>query len=392
MEPVVVVRYSEIGLKGKNRGYFEKKLIDNIRKIARPPEINKRYGRIIIRLKDMDFDEIKERLKYVFGIQNFSFAYAVSHDLDKIKEVVLKLLKLKLKNEKTFKVQTKRSYKQFPMNSQELSAHIGAFVLENFKELSVDVHNPDIIVGIEVKEKEVFVFVGKEQMYGGFPVGSSGKGILLLSGGIDSPVAGWYMMKRGILIETLSFLSPPFTSEKSKNKILELSNILSKYVPDTLKTWIVPFTPIQQYIKTNAPDRYSLIIQRRSMMRIANKLAKKIKAKAIITGENVGQVASQTLENLHTIESASNLTVLRPLIGFEKIDIVEKAKEIGSYEISIQPYLDSCVVFAPKNPATKSSIKEIEEIESKLTELSNLEEKAFENIEKHVIGRKLWEK
>lgn len=389
MEPVVVVRYSEIGLKGKNRGYFEKKLIDNIRKIARPPEINKRYGRIIIRLKDMDFDEIKERLKYVFGIQNFSFAYAVSHDLDKIKEVVLKLLKLKLKNEKTFKVQTKRSYKQFPMNSQELSAHIGAFVLENFKELSVDVHNPDIIVGIEVKEKEVFVFVGKEQMYGGFPVGSSGKGILLLSGGIDSPVAGWYMMKRGILIETLSFLSPPFTSEKSKNKILELSNILSKYVPDTLKTWIVPFTPVQQYIKTNAPDKYSLIIQRRSMMRIANKLAKKIKAKAIITGENVGQVASQTLENLHTIESASNLTVLRPLIGFEKIDIVEKAKEIGSYEISIQPYLDSCVVFAPKNPATKSSIKEIEEIESKLTELSNLEEKAFENIEKHVIGRKL---
>lgn len=389
MEPVVVVRYSEIGLKGKNRGYFEKKLIDNIRKIARPPEINKRYGRIIIRLKDMDFDEIKARLKYVFGIQNFSFAYAVSHDLDKIKEVVLKLLKLKLKNEKTFKVQTKRSYKQFPMNSQELSAHIGAFVLENFKELSVDVHNPDIIVGIEVKEKEVFVFVGKEQMYGGFPVGSSGKGILLLSGGIDSPVAGWYMMKRGILIETLSFLSPPFTSEKSKNKILELSNILSKYVPDTLKTWIVPFTPVQQYIKTNAPDKYSLIIQRRSMMRIANKLAKKIKAKAIITGENVGQVASQTLENLHTIESASNLPVLRPLIGFEKIDIVEKAKEIGSYEISIQPYLDSCVVFAPKNPATKSSIKEIEEIESKLTELSNLEEKAFENIEKHVIGRKL---
>jgi thiamine biosynthesis protein ThiI len=389
MEPVVVVRYSEIGLKGKNRGYFEKKLIDNIRKIARPPEINKRYGRIIIRLKDMDFDEIKERLKYVFGIQNFSFAYAVSHDLDKIKEAVLKLLKLKLKNEKTFKVQTKRSYKQFPMNSQELSAHIGAFVLENFKELSVDVHNPDIIVGIEVKEKEVFVFVGKEQMYGGFPVGSSGKGILLLSGGIDSPVAGWYMMKRGILIETLSFLSPPFTSEKSKNKILELSNILSKYVPDTLKTWIVPFTPVQQYIKTNAPDKYSLIIQRRSMMRIANKLAKKIKAKAIITGENVGQVASQTLENLHTIESASNLPVLSPLIGFEKIDIVEKAKEIGSYEISIQPYLDSCVVFAPKNPATKSSIKEIEEIESKLTELSNLEEKAFENIEKHVIGRKL---
>ncbi|MBB6062376.1 thiamine biosynthesis protein ThiI [Thermosipho japonicus] len=389
MESVVVVRYSEIGLKGKNRGYFEKKLIDNIRKIARPPEINKRYGRIIIRLKDMDFDEIKERLKYVFGIQNFSFAYAVSHDLNEIKEAVLKLLKLKLKNEKTFKVQTKRSYKQFPMNSQELSAHIGAFVLENFKELSVDVHNPDIIVGIEVKEKEVFVFVGKEKLNGGLPVGSSGKAILLLSGGIDSPVAGWYMMKRGILIETLSFLSPPFTSEKSKNKILELSNILSKYIPDNLKTWIVPFTPVQQYIKANAPDRYSLIIQRRSMMRIANKLAKKIKAKAIITGENVGQVASQTLENLHTIEAASNLPILRPLIGFEKMDIVEKAKEIGSYEISIQPYLDSCVVFAPKNPATKSSIKEIEDLESKLTELSNLEEKAFENIEKHVIGRKL---
>ncbi|MBT1248572.1 MULTISPECIES: tRNA uracil 4-sulfurtransferase ThiI [unclassified Thermosipho (in: thermotogales)] len=387
MEPVVVVRYSEIGLKGKNRGYFEKKLIDNIRKIARPPEISKRYGRIIIRLKNMSFGEIKERLKYVFGIQNFSYAYAVSHDIDEIKEAVKKLLSLNIKGKKTFKVQTKRSFKQFPMTSNELSAYIGAYVLEEFDNLNVDVHNPDITVGIEIKEKEAFIFVGKERLYGGLPVGVSGKAILLLSGGIDSPVAGWYMLKRGLKLETLSFLSPPFTSEKSVKKILDLAEVLSKYTPDTLRTYIVPFTEVQQYIKSNVPDRYSLIIQRRSMMRIANKLSKKRKASAIITGENIAQVASQTLSNLRTIEDASDIPILRPLIGFEKLDIIEKAKEIETYGISILPYIDSCVAFAPKNPATKSSIGELKEIEQKLDKLFELEEKVFNSMESYALGR-----
>jgi len=385
LERVVLIRYAEIGLKGRNRGYFERKLMENIRKIVKPPEVNKRYGRVVIRLRNQDFHNVEERLKYVFGIQNYSYAFAVSHDINEIKKAVFELVKLSLKHQKTFKVETKRSFKQFPMKSLDFSAYIGGYILENFPDLKVDVHNPDLIVGIEIKEKEVFVFAGKEQLYGGLPVGVSGKALLLLSGGIDSPVAGWYMLKRGLSIETISFLSPPFTTEKSVRKILDLAEKLSKYLPDTMRAWIVPFTDVQHYIKQNVPDRYSLIIQRRSMMRIANRLAKKIKAKALITGENIGQVASQTLTNLHSIEEASYLPVLRPLIGFEKMEIVDKAKKIQTYEISILPYIDSCVAFAPKNPATSSNVKEIRDIEKDLEKLSELEENVLEKAEKFVF-------
>ena len=385
LERVVLIRYAEIGLKGRNRGYFERKLMENIRKIVKPPEVNKRYGRVVIRLRNQDFHNVEERLKYVFGIQNYSYAFAVSHDINEIKKAVFELVKLSLKHQKTFKVETKRSFKQFPMKSLDFSAYIGSYILENFPDLKVDVHNPDLIVGIEIKEKEVFVFAGKEQLYGGLPVGVSGKALLLLSGGIDSPVAGWYMLKRGLSIETISFLSPPFTTEKSVRKILDLAEKLSKYLPDTMRAWIVPFTDVQHYIKQNVPDRYSLIIQRRSMMRIANRLAKKIKAKALITGENIGQVASQTLTNLHSIEEASYLPVLRPLIGFEKMEIVDKAKKIQTYEISILPYIDSCVAFAPKNPATSSNVKEIRDIEKDLGKLSELEENVLEKAEKFVF-------
>jgi len=385
LERVVLIRYAEIGLKGRNRGYFERKLMENIRKIVKPPEVNKRYGRVVIRLRNQDFHNVEERLKYVFGIQNYSYAFAVSHDINEIKKAVFELVKLSLKDQKTFKVETKRSFKQFPMKSLDFSAYIGGYILENFPDLKVDVHNPDLIVGIEIKEKEVFVFAGKEQLYGGLPVGVSGKALLLLSGGIDSPVAGWYMLKRGLSIETISFLSPPFTTEKSVRKILDLAEKLSKYLPDTMRAWIVPFTDVQHYIKQNVPDRYSLIIQRRSMMRIANRLAKKIKAKALITGENIGQVASQTLTNLHSIEEASYLPVLRPLIGFEKMEIVDKAKKIQTYEISILPYIDSCVAFAPKNPATSSNVKEIRDIEKDLKKLSELEENVLEKAEKFVF-------
>jgi len=385
LERVVLIRYAEIGLKGRNRGYFERKLMENIRKIVKPPEVNKRYGRVVIRLRNQDFHNVEERLKYVFGIQNYSYAFAVSHDINEIKKAVFELVKLSLKHQKTFKVETKRSFKQFPIKSLDFSAYIGSYILENFPDLKVDVHNPDLIVGIEIKEKEVFVFAGKEQLYGGLPVGVSGKALLLLSGGIDSPVAGWYMLKRGLSIETISFLSPPFTTEKSVRKILDLAEKLSKYLPDTMRAWIVPFTDVQHYIKQNVPDRYSLIIQRRSMMRIANRLAKKIKAKALITGENIGQVASQTLTNLHSIEEASYLPVLRPLIGFEKMEIVDKAKKIQTYEISILPYIDSCVAFAPKNPATSSNVKEIRDIEKDLEKLSELEENVLEKAEKFVF-------
>jgi len=386
LERVFVVRYSEIGLKGKNREFFEKKLIDNILKIVRPAAVNKRYGRIIVRIGRNDPNALEERLKYVMGIQNYSLGYALAHDIDEVKKVSLELAKLEVeKGYKTFKVSAQRGYKDFPLNSIELNREIGGYIYENIPGLKVDVHNPEFEIGIDVREKEIFVFSGKKYLSGGLPVGVSGRALLLLSGGIDSPVAGWYAMRRGLELQTLTFLSPPMTTEKSVQKILDLGRVLARYLPNGLRMWIVPLTEVQMYIKENAPDEYSLILQRRSMMRIANMIARRVKAKAIITGENLGQVASQTLTNMAAIEDASSLLVLRPLIGFDKIETTNKAKEIGTFEISIQPYIDSCVAFAPKKPATKSDINEIRKIEEKLDELSDLEYQAFKKRESYRI-------
>jgi len=386
VENVFVIRYSEIGLKGQNRGWFEKKLIDNILKIVRPAAVNKRYGRIIVRIGRNDPEVITQRLKNVFGIQNYSLGYAVSHDLEELREVVIKVAKVFVEQGlKTFKINAQRGYKEFPMTSLEINREFGAYVLESFPNLKVDVHNPDFEIGIDVREKEIFVFSGKIPSSGGLPVGVSGRALLLLSGGIDSPVAGWYAMRRGLELQTLTFLSPPMTTEKSVEKILSLGRELSKYLPNGLRMWIVPLTDIQMYIKENAPDEYSLILQRRSMMRIASMIARRSKAKAIVTGENLGQVASQTLTNMAAIEDASSLLVLRPLIGFDKVETTKKAKEIGTFDISIQPYIDSCVAFAPKRPATKSDINEIRKIESQLEKLSDLEHEAFKKRESYRV-------
>ncbi len=386
MERVFIVRYSEIGLKGKNREFFEKKLIDNILKIVRPAAVNKRYGRIIVRIGRNDPSVLEKRLKYVMGIQNYSLGYALAHDIDEVKKISLELAKLEFeKGYKTFKVSAQRGYKDFPLNSIELNREIGGYIYENIPGLKVDVHNPEFEIGVDVREKEIFVFSGKNYLSGGLPVGVSGRALLLLSGGIDSPVAGWYAMRRGLELQTLTFLSPPMTTEKSVQKILDLGKVLARYLPNGLRMWIVPLTEVQMYIKENAPDEYSLILQRRSMMRIASMISRRVKAKAIITGENLGQVASQTLTNMAAIEDASLLIVLRPLIGFDKIETTNKAKEIGTFEISIQPYIDSCVAFAPRKPATKSDINEIRKVEEKLDKLSDLEYQAFKNRESYRV-------
>ncbi|MFN6991755.1 MAG: tRNA uracil 4-sulfurtransferase ThiI, partial [Fervidobacterium sp.] len=371
---------------GKNRDFFEKKLIENIIKIVRPAAVNKRYGRIIIRIGRNDPEVLESRLKYVMGIQNYSLGYAVEHDMEKLKQVVLDLAKREFeKGGKTFKISAKRGYKDFPLNSLELNRELGAYVYSNISGIKVDVHTPDFEIGVDVREKEVFVYTGKNNLSGGLPTGVSGKALLLLSGGIDSPVAGWYAMRRGLEIQTLTFLSPPMTTEKSLQKILDLGKVLSRYLPNGLRMWIVPLTDIQMYIKQNAPDEYSLILQRRSMMRIANMIAKRINAKGIITGENLGQVASQTLTNMAAIEEASSFIVLRPLISFDKIETTNKAKEIGTYDISILPYIDSCIAFAPNRPVTKSDINEVKKIEGKLDKLKELELEAFRKKEVYKI-------
>ncbi|MFN3327251.1 MAG: tRNA uracil 4-sulfurtransferase ThiI [Fervidobacterium pennivorans] len=317
-------------------------------------------------------------MHYVFGIQNYSLGFSVEHDMEELKQVVLDLAKRHV-NEglKTFKINAQRGYKDFPMTSLEINREFGAYVLQAFPHLKVDVHNPEFEIGVDVREKEIFVFSGKIQSSGGLPVGVSGRALLLLSAGIDSPVAGWYAMRRGLELQTVTFLSPPLTTEKSEEKVLSVGRILSKYLPNGLRMWIVPLTEVQTYIKENAPDEYSLILQRRSMMRIEIMIARRVKAKALITGENLGQVASQTIENMAAIEEASSLIVLRPLVGFDKVEITNKAKEIGTFEISIKPYIDSCVAFAPKHPATRSNINELKEIEAKLEKLRELEFEAF---------------
>ncbi len=319
-------------------------------------------------------------MKYVFGIQNYSIGYSFRHDLEELRAVVLELAKRHVDNGlKTFKINAQRGYKEFPLTSMEINRQYGAYVLEAFPQIKVDVHNPDFEIGIDVREKEIFVFSGKMQSSGGLPVGVSGRGLLLLSGGIDSPVAGWYGMRRGLELQTLTFLSHPLTTEKSVEKILKLGKSLSKYQLNGLRMWIVPLTEVQTYIKENVPDEYSLILQRRSMMRIASTIACRVKAKVLVTGENLGQVASQTIENMVSIEDASSLLILRPLVCFDKVEITNKAKEIDTFETSIQPYIDSCIAFAPKNTATKSNIDGIREIESKLEQLSDLEYAAFKS-------------
>ena len=391
MKNVVVVRYSEIGLKGKNRKNFEEQLIKNIKRTL-GVKVEKRHGRILI--KDGAIDSLED-IKRIFGVQNFSPGVSVPLDFEELKKAARLLVEEKSKQgAKTFKVNAKRAFKGFKMGVYDINRELGAFILKSFPSLKVDVHNPDFVLGVEVREKEILVFTDKIPAYGGLPVGVSGKAVLLLSGGIDSPVAGWYALRRGVLVVPVTFMTPPFTTERSLEKVVEIVKILSKYSGgNPLSLNVVNMTEVQMAIRKNSPDKYRLILYRRSMFRIAERIAFEEGARAIYTGENVGQVASQTLDNMWSIESVTTLPVIRPLSGFDKVEIVNKAKEIGTYEISILPYQDSCVFFAPKRPATRSEPGIMEEIESNIEDLEKLEEEAFRNRKKlEVIDGEVFEK
>jgi len=382
---VYIIRYAEIGLKGKNRKNFEDALKRNIERVT-GMKVKKQWGRFLIPVDEgIDLDD---KLKKIFGIQNFSKGFLVSHDFEEVKKTVLVAVKEKLEQGefKTFKVQAKKAYKEYKKGVYEMNSELGALVLKNFKELSVDVHNPDFVLGVEVRPEGILVFTDKVECYGGLPVGTGGRAILLLSGGIDSPVAGWYALKRGVLIESVTFVSPPFTSEGAVEKVKDILRVLREFSGGhPLRLHVVNLTQVQLRIKKSVPDKYSLLMYRRSMFRIAEKIAEEVNAIAFYTGENVGQVASQTLENLWSIESVTTRPVIRPLAGFDKTEIVEKAREIGTYEISIKPYQDSCVFFAPKNPATRSHPSALEELERSIPDLSALEEEAFRTRKIEVI-------
>ncbi len=386
----IICHYGEIALKGKNRKFFEEKLVENIKLSLKKDYfqfVKRISGRIIIKLSKKSKSENKEGIKIrkeiteslsnVIGISHFSFADNCKQEIKQIKNKSFELLKDK--KFKTFKISTRRSEKKFPYSSQEINEKIGDFILKKIKGVKVKLKNPDITCFITLVENYAFLYLKKNKGQCGLPVGVSGKAISLLSGGIDSPVASFLAMKRGLKLVFLHFHALPYTGRESIEKAKRIVKTLKKFQPKT-KLYLIPFADIQKEILLNAPSKLRVILYRRMMLRIAEKIAHKEKAKAIVSGENLGQVASQTLENLSLINQTTNLLILRPLIGMDKNEIIEKAKEIGTFEISILPHQDCCSRFLPKHPETKGTLKEIEKAERKL-KIENLIKKALKNLE-----------
>lgn len=381
---IILLKYGEISLKGLNRPMFEKQLLANAAKALAPLgkfSIRKSQSTVYVEPlgDDIDMQAATERLSKVFGIVNICPAAKCQKTIEDIERTTLECLSQIDLNGKTFKVEAKREDKQFPMNSPQLCRHMGAVILKNTEGLSVDVHNPDILVQIEIR-KEAFIFTQKVSGAGGMPVGTAGRAALLLSGGIDSPVAGWMISKRGVVLDAVHFHSHPYTSDRAKEKVIELAKIMTQYT-GPIRLHIVPFTDIQLDIIDKCPKNYLTIIMRRLMMRIAEKIARESGAMALITGESIGQVASQTMESLVVTDNAVDMPVFRPCIGMDKEEIVTISKKIDTYETSILPYEDCCTIFVPKHPKTKPSISEIQEAEKLLTDPEGMMEKAIQDRE-----------
>lgn len=380
MEKVVIVRYCEIHLKGKNRGYFEKVFMNNLEKALTGirHEMHKPSGRYVVENFDEGrAEEIVERLRKVFGTHTLSVGYKVDADMQKIYEAV----KVIAPREGTFKVETNRGDKKFPLNSMQINAQIGGRLLDDFPALKVDVHNPQMIVSIDVRENgTALVFGGVVKAAGGMPVGTAGKGLLLLSGGIDSPVAGYMIAKRGMKIEGLHFHSYPYTNMQAREKVEELARILSTYTGGMTLN-VVSVTHIQEAIHKHCPEEMMITLLRRFMMRIAERLCEKNGSQCIITGESLGQVASQTIEGMTSSNAViKNVPVLRPLVGFDKTEIIERSRAIGTFETSIQPFEDCCTVFLPKHPLIRPRLSEVEAAEAKL-DVNGLVEEALSTLE-----------
>lgn len=374
MKKLILIKYGELTTKKDNRKFFIKELVNNIRKKIDDIEIEYSLDRMYI--KSNNIKETISKLKEVFGIYSIIECYKVNTNIDEIKNTILNILKEI--NFKTFKVITKRSDKTFPISSMEFSSKIGGIILKNI-ESKVDVHNPDIYVNIEIKNGYTYIYTNEIKGLGGYPVGVQGKGLLMLSGGIDSPVAGYMALKRGIDVECIYFDSPPHTSLEAKNKVIDLANILNKY-SGKIKIYVVPFTKLQETIYKNVQNEYMITIMRRMMYRIAHLLALKTKSKVIINGESIGQVASQTLTSINTINSVTNYPVIRPVCCLDKLEIIAISKKIGTYDISIRPYEDCCTVFVPKHPSINPDINKCIEFEKKF-DYETLINEAINNIE-----------
>lgn len=347
----VLIRYGELSTKGKNRKDFITRLFHNVKYALRDyPNLTyqKTHDRIYIKLTDEDTDEISVKLQRVFGISSFSFTEKVESNIEEIKKTCLRIASES--NKKTFKMMAKRHDKSFPMISDEINRACAGEILHN-TDLTVDVHNPELLIRVEVHEKYTYITSDKIKGAGGYPAGINGKVLLLLSGGIDSPVAAYELMKRGLFVEAIHFASPPYTSEAARNKVLKLAEMMSEY-QGSMRVHVINFTDIQLNIYKTAGDPYAVTIMRRMMYRLAERVAKASHCLAIGTGESVGQVASQTLESIAVINETITMPVLRPLVCFDKVEIIDLARRIGTYETSILPFEDCCTIFDPKNPVT----------------------------------------
>ncbi len=367
MREILLVKNGEIALKGLNRGTFETALMKNIKHALSGLgliRVTRAQSTITIEPVDdnYDMDEACERMKKVFGIAAFSRACAVSKDMDVILKTAPDYLEDTLRACKTFKVEAKRADKAFPFQSPQICAKTGEALLRRFHHLKVDVHHPDVTVTVEVRDQFAFIHANQIQGAGGMPVGTGGNAVILISGGIDSPVAAYMMAKRGVRLTAVHFASPPYTSAHAEMKVKDLLKIVSGYAGN-IRFVCVPFTKIQEAIKNHCPDDLTTLVMRRYMMKIACEIAKQNDCDALITGESIGQVASQTMKALAVTDAASNLPVFRPVIGMDKEEIVTIARKIGTFETSVLPYEDCCTVFTPKHPRTRPVLHVVEKAE-----------------------------
>lgn len=378
MNRLIMIKYGELTTKKANRKTFINILNNNILKVLHGYFVNIKKDRVrmYIECDENDITEITEKLQKIFGLHSIVICHKVNTNIDEISSKVLELLKNT--KFKTFKINTKRADKKFPIPSMEFNNKMGGVVLKN-TDLKVDVHTPDVLVNIEIRHEGTFIYTNEIQGIGGYPVGIQGKGLLMLSGGIDSPVAGYLSLKRGVDLECLYFESPPHTSIEAKNKVIKLASIIDEY-SGNIKVNIVPFTKLQETIYKNVPDNYVITIMRRMMYRIAEKVAKKNKCKILINGESIGQVASQTLSSMIVINNVTNMPVIRPVACMDKIEIIGIAKKIKTYETSILPYEDCCTIFLPKHPVINPDLDKCIKYEN-LFDYEELINECVENIE-----------
>ncbi|WMC91561.1 tRNA uracil 4-sulfurtransferase ThiI [Kineothrix sp. MB12-C1] len=386
-----LIKYAEIGIKGRNRYIFEDALVQQIKYAVKRCDgefkVYRTQGRIYVEaLSEFDFDEVVDNLKTVFGISGICpVVYVEDEGFEKLGEEVVKYLgEVYPEQNKTFKVHARRARKNYPLNSMEINSEMGGVILDSYPEMRVDVHNPDIMLNIEIREK-IYIYSEIIPGPGGMPVGTGGKAMLLLSGGIDSPVAGYMVAKRGVKIDAVYFHAPPYTSERAKQKVVDLAKLVSRYT-GPIYLHVINFTDIQLYIYEKCPHDELTIIMRRYMMRIAERIARQTECLGLITGESIGQVASQTLQSLAATNEVCTMPVYRPLIGFDKMEIVEVSEKINTYETSILPYEDCCTIFVAKHPVTKPNLNIIRKHEENLAEkIEELVETALANDELIIV-------